>query len=426
MPGDCKLCGKCGASSMCGRCKSVFYCGKECQLKDWTNHKTKCKKIKKNMHQQKVFENPDKIDIDSSPFTLPSFDNKLIRIEPIEEKGYGMIANTNIKKGTIICKEKPMITIPKSLQMIMTNPDSVSSQNLLYVKKQYLALSPTEKNIYKSLSRKKFLHDIQQDYNNTNMKLLLIWSNNYITMPERNSSGIFPLISRVNHACLGNTHWRWMDKFGEERLIAIKDIKKDTEITASYIGDPMPFQQRKMKLKVAWNIECRCKWCVDDKMINIIQEYCDLDESVLRLGTNPFKGYQVAKKLIQYVEKYFDSNPQTMDKHCYDAAQYALGLNKWNEAAYYLEQSMKQQQIAQGYDVEFSVQKLEKINRLPPKFRNKFKKFSKKQKKKEMKEINLEQKTNRGKITSVNMKKAKGRNSTRKDKKNKKKKQKKS
>lgn len=27
----------------CGRCKKIYYCSKECQIKDWQNHKSECK-----------------------------------------------------------------------------------------------------------------------------------------------------------------------------------------------------------------------------------------------------------------------------------------------------------------------------------------------------------------------------------------------
>ena len=38
----CKVCGKVGARKKCGKCLAVVYCSRECQIKDWREHKTSC------------------------------------------------------------------------------------------------------------------------------------------------------------------------------------------------------------------------------------------------------------------------------------------------------------------------------------------------------------------------------------------------
>jgi hypothetical protein len=39
----CVLCGSNGPTKKCGQCKKVSYCGRECQRKDWKQHKPKCR-----------------------------------------------------------------------------------------------------------------------------------------------------------------------------------------------------------------------------------------------------------------------------------------------------------------------------------------------------------------------------------------------
>lgn len=40
----CYYCGNSGGKlSYCSRCRMIKYCNKECQIKDWTNHKKTCK-----------------------------------------------------------------------------------------------------------------------------------------------------------------------------------------------------------------------------------------------------------------------------------------------------------------------------------------------------------------------------------------------
>lgn len=39
---SCRVCGKVEGAMFCKRCKMIAYCGKECQKKDWDNHKRPC------------------------------------------------------------------------------------------------------------------------------------------------------------------------------------------------------------------------------------------------------------------------------------------------------------------------------------------------------------------------------------------------
>ena len=53
MPEQCSVCGK-ESTSRCSKCKTVYYCSRECQLRDWPNHKQSCNKIKRNYTSRKV------------------------------------------------------------------------------------------------------------------------------------------------------------------------------------------------------------------------------------------------------------------------------------------------------------------------------------------------------------------------------------
>ncbi|KOC69535.1 hypothetical protein WH47_05478, partial [Habropoda laboriosa] len=37
------------AKNRCSKCKEAWYCGRECQVKDWTKHKSICDKLTKNL-----------------------------------------------------------------------------------------------------------------------------------------------------------------------------------------------------------------------------------------------------------------------------------------------------------------------------------------------------------------------------------------
>ena len=39
----CQVCGN-GGQKKCSRCEEVYYCSRECQIKDWQNHKPACRR----------------------------------------------------------------------------------------------------------------------------------------------------------------------------------------------------------------------------------------------------------------------------------------------------------------------------------------------------------------------------------------------
>ena len=319
--------------------------------------------------EKKQTEETAALEMDKFIFTLPNLmeNNKLIRIAPSKLHGHGMFATCKIAKGTIICAEKAMLVLP----------DYAKQRQTFYLKQQFVLLSDAQKNIFKSLSCKALGTQI----NNDTIKLLNIWQCNKIILHQRKASAIFATLSRINHACLphANAHWVWNDKQSKQQLIALKDIDKEREILVNYCEELMPSKQRKLTLSKRWAFECQCGSCSDDrkldKMDKIILEYQAMDKSLESMLGKPLDGYKCARKIVGIVEKHFDANPDLLSKHCYDAGQFALGLQKWSEASFYLETSIKEKMIAYGPEVEMDADVMEKVNMLPTKFRSRFRKF---------------------------------------------------
>ena len=88
---NCKLCGRRGEYK-CSKCGKVTYCSRECQFKDWTNHKNNCKSFNNNSKKKQ------------SPISL----NKSIKFE-------GDKKNKPSKKSRNISKDSKKDTKFKSL-----------------------------------------------------------------------------------------------------------------------------------------------------------------------------------------------------------------------------------------------------------------------------------------------------------------------
>jgi len=84
--GDCAVCGQL-AKCLCTGCKHIFYCSRDCQRKDWPNHKDFCKEMAK----------------------LP------YRIERNPVIGRYMVATKDLAEGELILQESPMVIGPRQL-----------------------------------------------------------------------------------------------------------------------------------------------------------------------------------------------------------------------------------------------------------------------------------------------------------------------
>ena len=385
-------------------------------MKFYLDHGT-LKRLNSIIYQRDTHNNDDDADDEKFHFTLPSLteaQSAMIRISNKGTKsGYGLIANCDIKRGTVILRQNPLIVIPDYVQ-------SQKNTATQWIQQQFDALSSTEQNIYKSLS----MNNLPQ--NSTESKgdqdtLWMISKTNGIPMPERNAKGVFSLISRVNHSCESNVGWVWMNNLEEERLIAHCDIQKGSELLACYVGEEM--YQRQNPLKTIWNIDCQ--FYGEEKEL-MFKEYKELNDAMPSMGKDPIKGLKTAKKCIEITEKYMNNNPMTLSTHYYDAAQFAMGLQRWSEAAYYLDTSMKEKRIAMGCDVVMDDMFMQKVQMLPEKFRRKFKKYETPGKiEKEVKVVKVAAKKKQNNQQKSNQKKNQKKKQNKKNQQNKRKKQKK-
>src|ERR1700678_1186058 len=62
MVGNCKVCCE-ATNTLCAGCSSVHYCSKECQKRDWKNHKPSCHKL------------PQSTSTIATPVVVPASDN---------------------------------------------------------------------------------------------------------------------------------------------------------------------------------------------------------------------------------------------------------------------------------------------------------------------------------------------------------------
>ncbi|KAH8906915.1 SET domain-containing protein [Coniochaeta sp. PMI_546] len=82
-----------------------------------------------------------------------------------------------------------------------------------------------------------------------------------ITLNDRPWMGLFPQISRINHACKPNAHTRFSQRYLTMSAVSLRDIEAGEEITISYAEFGTMYGQRQHSLLHNWGFRCTCALC---------------------------------------------------------------------------------------------------------------------------------------------------------------------
>lgn len=170
-------------------------------------------------------------------------------IVPIEGKGHGAVSTTNIKRGTRIVSESPLITVPR-LSLPGGGHQALDSS----ITRQLQTLSKDDQRKFFGL------------HNNYVGKLSspikgIIKTNAMPLGANAIVGGVFPQCARFNHSCNSNATYTWNENIQQECIYAIRDIPANVEITVSYLSDTevwLASPARRAHLLDAFGFECRC------------------------------------------------------------------------------------------------------------------------------------------------------------------------
>ncbi|KAK8849473.1 hypothetical protein IAR55_004806 [Kwoniella newhampshirensis] len=165
-------------------------------------------------------------------------------------KSFGLRATRRVRRGELIIKEAPFLTIP------------VEDVNETITIDHILPSLPSSTCRYREV-----LHSFacrkdakaEKDY-----YVNLVETNSIPLRGEDGSSslGMFEHICRVNHSCTPNSGWRWYEGEGYLHLYAYTDIPQGEEITVSYLPDvTLPRHERQTQLLNGLGFVCLCTAC---------------------------------------------------------------------------------------------------------------------------------------------------------------------
>ncbi|KAF6757576.1 hypothetical protein DFP72DRAFT_891568 [Ephemerocybe angulata] len=168
----------------------------------------------------------------------------------IPGKGKGVIATRNISRGELILTEKPLFTVPPTIQ---TSP-------VEFIKEKLVLTSEPQRWAFFNLSYVNFPKD-KDPLRDVDHLAFAIFETNAVQAGKE--IGVFPRMARLNHGCSSgfNTVYSYRETEGTLYIHAIKPIAVGEELLTTYTDTKKPRHQRRSFLQQTYGFGCTCSVC---------------------------------------------------------------------------------------------------------------------------------------------------------------------
>ncbi|KAM7212239.1 hypothetical protein V8F06_012375 [Rhypophila decipiens] len=124
---------------------------------------------------------------------------------------------------------------------------------------------------------------------------------------DEDHMAIYPLVSRINHACKPNAFTRWILRSQSTSIAALRDIEPGEEITISYLPLGLTHSERQRRLQ-RWSFTCSCSLCkapqetisTSDKQRTEIEDARDKAIEAFKYG-RPYEAISLTKKVLSLI-----------------------------------------------------------------------------------------------------------------------------
>ena len=266
----------------------------------------------------------------------------LFTLQPLLGKGSGLLATQKISKGRRILAEKPLFIVSRR------GYDRRSASLAVAAKLQQL-----------SRDDQRTFFSLHNNFDKSWSPFLGIVKTNALPLgSEATEGGIFPVASRINHACSPNCQHTWNANRGEETIHAVRDLAEGEEITIAY-SETGPSKQRRIRLKEEFNFECMCSLCSlpENELLRSderLEEIQRLDERIgdgFHLMSQPRQHLQWVHSLLLLLDAENISDAR-LPRAYYDAFQTVIAQGDQARAKVFAERAYEARRYCEGEDSE--------------------------------------------------------------------------
>ncbi|KAI9652581.1 MAG: hypothetical protein M1831_006685 [Alyxoria varia] len=182
-------------------------------------------------------------------------------VDALPNRGQGTLSTSYIPAGSVILTDTPILKVHAT----HANPNGSAPyrfHNLTAaaIKDAYRELTEEQKGLFNTLDAgepSKLYPDILEK------RVRRVLVNGFALGENCQTWIVCPLISRLNHSCVPNACWFQVPNQDVYKLLALRDIAKDEEITLCYRDelDAMVTHARRQLLLKEWGFICTCEAC---------------------------------------------------------------------------------------------------------------------------------------------------------------------
>ncbi|KAF1841085.1 SET domain-containing protein [Cucurbitaria berberidis CBS 394.84] len=259
----------------------------------------------------------------------------------IPGKGQGLVASRDIARGSRVLSEAPLLSVPSG---------AVKSCDIVDA---YMKLDQFGRAAFLALCRapNADLGEISPKFSPEMKHVLFVYATN-----ERGRR-IFSQGSRINHSCVPNLEHAWNANIGQGTFQAIKDIRKEDELTISYIQGANWTKEKRQRTLKLWGFTCSCSLCQDsiDARISeriLVERQTKLQYLLIGHRKSSADWKQCVEICTTTASSQTVQGTPTRERSLsfLNAAKYSWRLGRWDHAEYYIKSALQHEKICIGTD----------------------------------------------------------------------------